>query len=194
MKEKTLVNRQIYGAICIVLIVVFIYAARNVFQYVRFFAGPAVCGEYIPSGIMVKFAGDKNYGGIYYLPQEALVSDLVRKAGIDDIAGFKESDLARMLHSGDKVVCGTARYRVTIEDIAAPVRLALGMPIDLNKATRDELKLIPGIGTKTASKIIKVRKDEGEFSTVEALKLAGCMREKRYDRVKEYLYIKPSSP
>jgi len=60
MKEKTLVNRQIYGAICIVLIVVFIYAARNVFQYVRFFAGPAVCGEYIPSGIMVKFAGDKN--------------------------------------------------------------------------------------------------------------------------------------
>jgi len=55
-----------------------------------------------PSGIMVKFAGDKNYGGIYYLPQEALVSDLVRKAGIDDIAGFKESDLARMLHSGDR--------------------------------------------------------------------------------------------
>ncbi|MBW2650509.1 MAG: helix-hairpin-helix domain-containing protein [Deltaproteobacteria bacterium] len=189
-----LVKKQIFGAIGIVVVVVFIYAVRDVFQYVSFFTGPAVCCEYETSGIMVELAGDENYGGIYFLPQEATVRDLFRKAGLGGVAEFREAELARALHSGDRVVCDRARYRVILEDVAVHARLALGMPIDLNEATLEDLVLVSGIGPKTASKIIKVREGEGGFSGVDSLKWTGCMGEKRYDRVKEYLYIKSSYP
>lgn len=194
MKDKTLVRGQIYGAIGIMVVAVFIYTVKDVFQYVRFFAGPAVCCEHETSGIMVELAGDENHGGIYFLPQEATVCDLFRKAGLRDAAGFREADLARALHSGDRVVCDRARYRVTLGDVAVHVRLALGMPIDLNEATLEDLVLVSGIGPKTASKIIKAREGEGGFLRVDSLKWTGCMGEKRYNRVKDYLYIRASYP
>ncbi len=189
-----LVKKQIYGAIGIVVVVVLIHAVRDVSQYVRFFPAPVVCCEYEASGIMVELAGDENHDGIYSLPQEVTVFGLFRKAGLGDVSGFREADLARALHSGDRVVCDRTRYRVTLEDVAVHDRLALGMPIDLNEATLEDLVLVSGIGPKTASKIIKVREGEGGFSRVVSLKRTGCMGEKRYNRIKEYLYIKSSYP
>lgn len=182
-----LLKRQIYGAIGIVFVAVFIYAARDVSQYTYSFGRSAACCEYEKSGIMVKLAGDENYGGIYFLPQRATVHDLFRKAGLDDIAGFKNIDLDRVLHSGDMIVCDRTRYLVTLGDVAAPVRLAFGMPVDLNRATVEELMLVPGIGRKTAAKIIRFRKEKKGFSEVDALKR--IMREKRYNKIKNYLYV-----
>ncbi|MBW2558318.1 MAG: helix-hairpin-helix domain-containing protein [Deltaproteobacteria bacterium] len=194
MEEKNLVKKQIYGAIGIVVIVVFLYAARDVSQYAYSSGGPVACCEYEKPGIMVMLAGDEDHDGIYSLSQEATVYDLFKKAGLPDIAGFKEADLARALHSGDRVTCDGTRYRVTLGDVAVPVRLAFGMPVDLNEATLEELILIPGIGLITASKIIEVREANGAFPIVDSLKLAGCMGEGRYNRVKDYLYIRASSP
>ena len=194
MEEKNLVKKQIYGAIGIVVIVVFLYAARDVSQYAYSFGRPAACCEYEKPGIMVMLAGDEDHDGIYSLSQEATVYDLFRKAGVDGVARFRKADLLRALHSGDRVTCDGTRYRVTLGDVAAPVRLAFGMPVDLNEATLEELMLIPGIGPNTASKIIKVREGNGGFSIVDSLKLAGCMGERRYDRVKDYLYIRSSYP
>ena len=181
-----LVKRQIYGAIGIVVVAVFIYAARDVSQYIYSSGEFAACCEHEKSGIMVKLAGDENYGGIYFLPQRATVYDLFRKAGLGDVAGFKEVDLDRVLHSGDMIVCDRTRHLVTLGDVAAPVRLAFGMPVDLNKATREELMLVPGIGRKTAAKIIRFRKEKKRFSEVDALKK--IIRGKRYNRIKDYLY------
>ncbi len=194
MEEKNLVKKQIYGAIGIVVVVVFLYAARDVSQYAYSSGGFAACCEYEKPGIMVMLSGDEDHDGIYFLSQEATVYDLFKKAGLRDIAGFKEADLARALHSGDRVTCDGTRYRVTLGDVAAPVRLAFGMPIDLNEATLEELMLIPGIGPNTASKIIKVREGNGVFSIVDSLKLAGCMGERRYNRAKDYLYTRSSYP
>jgi len=194
IKEKTLVRRQIYGAIGIILAVVFLYVARDISQYVCSSGGPVACRECENAGIMVALAGDEDHGGIYFLSQEATVYDLFRKAGLGDVAGFEEADLARVLHSGDRIICDRTRHRIILGDVAAPVRLAFGMPVDLNKATLEELILIPGIGPYTASKIIKVREVNGGFSIVDSLKLAGCMGERRYNRVKDYLYVGSSYP
>ncbi|MBW2630992.1 MAG: helix-hairpin-helix domain-containing protein [Deltaproteobacteria bacterium] len=182
-----LAKRQIYGAIGIVLVAVFMYAARDVYQYTYASGRAAACCEYEKSGIVVELAGDENYGGIYFLSQRATVHDLFRKAGLDDIAGFKNIDLDRVLHSGDMIVCDRTRYLVTLGDVAASVRLAFGMPVDLNKATVKELMLIPGIGRKTAAKIIRFRKEKKRFSEVDTLKR--IIREKRYNRIKDYLYV-----
>ena len=182
-----LVKKQIYGAVSIIIIVVFIYAARDVSQYIHFSGRVAACCEYEKSGIMVNLAGDENYGGIYFLPQGVTVHDLFREATLDDVTGFKDVDLDRVLHSGDRVVCDRVRHLIAIEDVAACIRLAFDMPVDLNKVTQNELMLIPEIGRKTASKIIRFRKEKKGFFGVDALRR--IVQEKRYNRIKDYLYV-----
>ncbi len=189
MKGKTFAGRQIYGAIGIMIVVVFVYAARDVLRYVRFPGEPAVSSQWESSGITVELAGDRDHGGVYFLPHGATIRDLFREAGVDDIAGFRGTDLAGVVRFGDRVSCDTARYRVTIGDMSASARLALGMPIDLNKATLEELVLIPGIGRKTASKIVRFREEKGAFPEVDVLKRIEGLGEKKYDRIKGYLSI-----
>ncbi|MDD5722729.1 MAG: helix-hairpin-helix domain-containing protein [Syntrophales bacterium] len=189
MKGKTLASRQLYGAIGIVIVVALVYAARDVIQYLRFPGESAVSSQWAGSGVTVELAGDQDHGGVYFLPHRATIYDLLREAGVGNVARFRGADLAGGVHSGDRVICDTARSRVTVGDMSAPVRLALGMPIDLNKATLEDLALVPEIGRKTAAKIVRLREEKGDFSEVDVLKRIKGLGKKKYDRIKAYLSV-----
>jgi competence protein ComEA len=61
--------------------------------------------------------------------------------------------------------------------------------IDINTASSNELILLPGIGTKTAEKIIEHRKKYGKFkSPKDLLKIHG-IGEKKLEKIKEFLII-----
>jgi len=180
-------RRQIYGAIGIVVVAVFIYAARDISQYGSSSETFPSCPEAEQSAVIVELAGDENYGGIYFLQQGATLYDLFRKAGCTHISRFSTVDPDRILHSGDRVTCDISRQRVAVGDIAAPVRLAFDMPLDLNRSTMEELMLVPGIGPKTAAKIIRFRDRGKGLSSVNALKQ--IMNAARYNRIKDYLYV-----
>lgn len=47
--------------------------------------------------------------------------------------------------------------------------LLFGRPLDLNRAGRDDLEALPGIGPKTAAAILEAREARGGFQTVEDL-------------------------
>jgi len=193
MKGKTRAGRQIYGAIGIVVVAVFVYVARDISPYIRVPGEAALSSRWEGSGITVELAGDQDHGGIYFLPHGATIRNLFSEAGVNDTPGFKETVLAGVLHSGDRIACDTTRYRVTIGDISASARLALGMTIDLNTATVEELVLIPGIGRITAAKIVRFREKMGDFSEVDILKQIEGLGEKKYNRIKGYLSINKAS-
>jgi len=48
-------------------------------------------------------------------------------------------------------------------------RLALGMPIDLNRASAEELSQVPGIGEKLAVQIVQLRQMRRQFESVSDL-------------------------
>jgi|YelNatPaOPRAMG01_1025707.scaffolds.fasta_scaffold00925_12 competence protein ComEA len=62
--------------------------------------------------------------------------------------------------------------------------------IDLNKAGINELTKLPGIGTKTAEKIIEFRKTYGNFTNLEALLKVKGIGNSKLTNIKKYLYIK----
>ncbi|HOO91681.1 MAG TPA: helix-hairpin-helix domain-containing protein [Syntrophales bacterium] len=194
MKEKTLVRRQLYGAITIVVVMVLGYVVRDILRYVHFFGTPAICCEHETTDIIVELSGDENHDGFYFLPSQVTVHDLFEKEGMGDIGKFRASDLTRVLHSGDRIVCDRAQSMLTVGDIAVPARLALGMPIDLNGATAEDLVLIPGIGRKTALAIVEMREEAGGFSKVDSLKQINGMGAIKFNSVREYLYIRTSYP
>ena len=50
--------------------------------------------------------------------------------------------------------------------------------------------MLPGIGEKTAEKIIELRKERGKFNTLEELMNVKGIGEVKFNKIKKFLYIK----
>ena len=61
--------------------------------------------------------------------------------------------------------------------------------ININKASVKELVLLPGIGEKTAKKIIKFRKDNGKFKTKTDLLQVSGIGKKKLEKIKNLLIV-----
>jgi len=81
--------------------------------------------------------------------------------------------------------------RIIIGQMEAAKRLALGMPIDINPAGREDLKLIPGIGDVMADDIVACRERIGRFKTLDQLTAVKGIKEKKLSKLRPYLYVSP---
>lgn len=61
--------------------------------------------------------------------------------------------------------------------------------ISINKATCEELITLPGIGPKTAKRIIEYRDTYGPFWTLDDIKNVKGIGDKKYAKLKEYITI-----
>ena len=61
--------------------------------------------------------------------------------------------------------------------------------VDINSAGIDELKSLPGIGEKTAEKIINKRNELGEFNALEDLMLVSGIGNKTFEKLLSYIQI-----
>lgn len=61
--------------------------------------------------------------------------------------------------------------------------------VSLNKATKEELMSIKGIGESKAESIIKYRKENGLFKSLEELKDISGIGNSVYDKIKDYLTL-----
>ncbi len=61
--------------------------------------------------------------------------------------------------------------------------------IDLNKASVEELKKLPGIGDKTAQKIVEYRKKYGRFNKIEDIMKVERIGPNLFEKIKEYITI-----
>ena len=65
-------------------------------------------------------------------------------------------------------------------------------PLDLNRATPDELEQLPGIGAGLASRIVDARERGGAFGSVDDLRRVRGIGQRTLDRLKPLLAIGPS--
>ena len=61
--------------------------------------------------------------------------------------------------------------------------------VDINTAEMEELKSLPGIGEKTAGKIINKRNELGAFSLLEDLMLVHGIGQKTFEKLLPYIQI-----
>lgn len=61
--------------------------------------------------------------------------------------------------------------------------------VNLNAATAEELELLPGIGPKTAERIIELREARGKFTRIEELLEIKGMSEKKLEAIKPFIEI-----
>ena len=62
-------------------------------------------------------------------------------------------------------------------------------PVNINTATKAQLQTVPGIGEKTAAKIIVYRETNGAFQSVEDIRHVEGIGEKMFQSIKEYICV-----
>lgn len=67
-------------------------------------------------------------------------------------------------------------------------------PIDVNAADAETLCLLPGIGPKTAEKIIAYREENGSFASDEELMAVDGIGAATYENIRDYICIGGNAP
>lgn len=149
------------------------------------------CGRSYPHSALVAVSGVSEIEGIYFIP----VNTTVR--GLFDVTGFKRhADLQQPVFLNiikDKTRIrfsrsGSHAYKITSAGpINSTTRLALSYPPDINRATLNDLLMVPGIGEKTARQIILFRDSHGKIVDLEELMAIRGIKKKRLVSFKPYI-------
>ena len=125
--------------------------------------------------LVVEVGGAVTEPGVYRLPSGSRVGDAVTAAGgfgprVDVALADRQLNLAAPLHDGDEIhvpVRGESAAPVGGAGDAPAGGSASG-PIDLNRATAEQLDTLPGIGPVTVAKIVAAR-EEQPFASIDDL-------------------------
>lgn len=157
--------------------------------------------------IVIYIDGCVAHPDVYELPTSARVKDSIDRAGgLTSDADVAALNLASELHDGEKVhiprvgedatltqdSTGAAsgdsyrqdRGASTTRKGHAPTR-----PISLNKASKNELLELPGVGPAMADRIIADRREHGPFKHVEDLKRVKGIGSKKFEKLRKYLHV-----
>ena len=144
--------------------------------------------------IRVYVCGAVKNPDVYRLPEGSIVKDALEAAG-----GTREGaadgfvNLAEKLTDGEKIYFPYATELDAIYDSDPEMTGAEagngaddGL-IDINKATKDELMTLPGIGSGKAEAIISYREEHGAFGSIEEIKKVNGIGEKLFDRIRSLI-------
>ena len=62
--------------------------------------------------------------------------------------------------------------------------------ININTASVEELSSLPGIGVKLSQRIIRFRKNHGDFEVIEDIMKVSGIGEKKFSNIKDYITVK----
>lgn len=136
----------------------------------------------IPEDIFVHISGEINYPGLLKLKKGQRLYEAIEMAGgVTKDADLDSVNLAMILADEDKI------YIPKIGESAPEFLLNIdsgNSKINLNRATKEELMSLDGIGDKTAEAIIKYR-DKNGFNEIEDIMKVPGIGKGKFDKIKD---------
>lgn len=145
--------------------------------------------------ITVEIKGEVANPDVYILEDGSIVKDLIDIAGgltsDGDISKINRADKLRshqLVYIPNKNDSTTTNANGNVSE--APVQSSSDSNIiNINTATKDELKKISGIGDSKAQKIIDYREKNGGFNSIEDIKNVDGIGEKTFENLKEEIEV-----
>lgn len=131
-----------------------------------------VCGEVESSGVIECVEGTRIYE----------VVDMC--GGYKESADLKAVNLAEEVKDGDKIYIPSEN-----ESYAESVADTKQQLININKASKEQLVTLPGIGESRAADIIKYRQEYGSFKSIEDIKNVSGIKDAAYNKIKDYICV-----
>ncbi len=135
--------------------------------------------------VAVELTGDTGRNGVYFVPKGTSLAGFLDVAGVRAAASGSCTD---PLVKATTVSVLEGRGAAS-RPMSAAHRVALGIPIDVNGSTPEELALVPGIGKVTAEKILERRSLAGPFRSLDDLAEIGGIKGKRLEKLRPHLCI-----
>jgi len=150
----------------------------------NFFLPPAPPPARISNFVFVEVAGAAVYPGVYKFDHVPTLTEAWRRAGV--AAPAPAGDIK--LPSGTRVeIEGTGQYR--LGRMAGETLMTLGLTLDLNEATAQDLEALPGIGPVLAKRIVDYRAAHGPFRKAEDLLDVSGIGPIKLEKIKPHLLI-----
>jgi competence protein ComEA len=151
---------------------------------------PLPWGNQGPGLMAGEVAGDQRRDGIYFLPEGMTAEKVLYIAGIRGMNHREKTGPAGI--SAGSALTVSPQGEVNIGEMGAARKLALGLPVDINRISEEELSLVPGIGEKMAYQIIQLRRETGGFRDLADLTALPGIKEKKLNGLRGYLIVKPA--
>ena len=153
--------------------------------------------------IIVHITGAVKNPGIVKLEEGSRIEDAINKAGgLNEDADITNVNLAYILEDGIKIkipssldvtevqnenILNSDSGENIVEEFEDSDKASL---LNINKATKQDLQNLPGIGVSLASKIIEYREENGKFANIEDIKNVNGIGESKYENIKEHICVK----
>jgi len=180
----------ILGIISIVCILVsFLFRTRENPSSIIFTTNEATPSGQLPNTISVDIEGQVNIPGVYEMDIKSRVNDIIVKAGgfsseadLDWIAKFVNK--AQLLHDGDKLYIPSVNEK-TGGDATVMGTVSARTVVNINTASLTELEMLPGIGEKTAEKIVQAR----PYNSTQDLRDKKVVGQAIFEKIKDLISV-----
>ena len=149
----------------------------------------------VPKSIYVYVCGAVVRPGVYELPASSRAVDAVEAAGgFCDGADEAFVNLAAQLSDGIKLLIPTIEETARSADspnlssFDSETASANDL-VNINTASKEELKTLPGIGDGIAGRIIEYREESGGFKTTEDIMQVRGIKEKLFSKIKDHITV-----
>ena len=133
--------------------------------------------------IYVYVCGAVEQEGVYKLPAGSRIYEAVEMAG-----GFREDAAKSEVNQAEVLVDEARVYVPTFAETFAGEAENDGK-INLNKATKEELMTLPGVGASRAESIIQYRNENGGFKSIDEIMLISGIKEGLFEKIKDLIKV-----
>ncbi len=133
--------------------------------------------------VVVHMAGAIMYPGVYELPVGMSVMEAIHfVGGVSSGANLDKVNLAKEIRHGQRIFVPFLKQKE--QGVVQSYD-----KIDINRASRDDLLLIPGIGVTIASHIIRYRDDHGFFKSYDDLLQVKYIGKGMLTKIRPYIML-----
>lgn len=138
--------------------------------------------------IMVHISGEVKNEGVYKIKSDSRMVDIVELAGgLTSQADKNRINLSSKLKDEQRIIIPSLSQE-NLETPSVNKEVLNTDKININTAGIEELKSLPGIGEKTAQKIIDYR-EKNPFTKIEDIMLVPGFGQKKFESLKEYIKV-----
>ncbi len=185
---------QRLGALAVLALYLFYYGFTFYVARQPVLESPVPWGRQNLESVAIEVRGSRPEG-IYFMPKGMALDQISKVVGGESLPKSAPRNPERLRRPDRSIADGAMLVisptgEVTVDEMSAAGRLALGLRIDINHASEADLALVPGIGDRMAAQIMQWRLEKGEFRDLSDLTAVPGIKEKKLNSLKNYLMVR----